>query len=290
MKGIILAGGSGTRLYPATRSISKQLLPVYDKPMVYYPLTTLMLGGIREILIITTPYEKHLFQHLLGDGSQWGLQLSYAEQAKPNGIAEAFIVGEQFIGNDSVALVLGDNILYGHGIPEAIQAAVQRNTGGTIFGYYVNDPQRYGVITFDENRKPIAITEKPKNPASHYAVIGLYCYDNQVVDIAKHLHPSARGELEITDINQIYLDRAQLQVELIGRGYAWLDTGTHNSLLEASNFIHVLEHRQGLKIGCPEEVAWRMGYISDEELTKLAEPLRKSGYGSYLLSLLKEFA
>jgi glucose-1-phosphate thymidylyltransferase len=285
MKGIILAGGQGTRLYPATRAISKQLLPVYDKPMIYYPLTTLMQAGIHEILIITTPHEVHMFKALLGDGSQWGIQLSYATQAEPRGIAEAFIIGESFIGNDAVCLILGDNILYGDGLNERLQAAAKETKGATIFGYYVSDPERYGVITFDQHQQPLDIIEKPTTPASHYAVIGLYFYDNQVIEIAKQLKPSARGELEITDINRHYLATKQLHVEKLGRGTAWLDTGTHKSLLDASNFIYVLEQRQGLKIGSPEEVAWRMGLIPLQQLNQLAKQLTKSGYGEYLLAV-----
>ena len=285
MKGIILAGGQGTRLYPATLAISKQLLPVYDKPMIYYPLTTLMQAGIRDILIITTPHELHMFKTLLGDGSQWGVTLSYATQEKPRGIAEAFIIGEAFIGSDSVCLVLGDNILYGDSLNERLQAAAKQTQGATIFGYYVSDPERYGVITFDENQEPLDIIEKPTHPASHYAVIGLYFYDNQVINMAKKLKPSARGELEITDINRHYLAQKQLHVEKLGRGTAWLDTGTHKSLLDASNFIYVLEQRQGLKIGSPEEVAWRMGLIHSQQLNHLATKLTKSGYGEYLLAV-----
>jgi glucose-1-phosphate thymidylyltransferase len=285
MKGIILAGGQGTRLYPATMAVGKQLLPVYDKPMIYYPLTTLMQAGIHDILIITTPHELHLFKSLLSDGSQWGITLSFATQAQPRGIADAFLIAENFIGNDSVCLILGDNILYGDGLIERLQTAAKQESGATIFGYYVSDPERYGVITFDKNNKPLDIIEKPIHPASHYAVIGLYFYDNQVINFAKQLKPSARGELEITDINRCYLDREQLHVEKLGRGTAWLDTGTHKSLLDASNFIYVLEQRQGLKIGSPEEVAWRMGLIPSEQLNKLATPQTKSGYGEYLLAL-----
>lgn len=286
MKGIILAGGVGSRLQPATRSISKQLLPVYDKPMIYYPLCTLMEAGISDILIITTPHESALFQHLLGDGSQWGITLNYAIQPSPGGIAQAFIIGETFIGTDNVCLILGDNILYGDGLSAKLEAAAQRKSGATIFGYYVADPERYGVITFDKNDKPVSIIEKPKTPTSHYAVIGLYFYDSQVVEIAKSLKPSARGELEITDINQHYLQAGKLSVEKLGRGVAWLDTGTHQSLLDAANFIHVLEQRQGLKIGSPEEVAWRHGLINTDHLRKIAAPQMKSGYGEYLLDLI----
>lgn len=286
MKGIILAGGLGTRLYPATRQISKQLLPVYDKPMIYYPLCTLMHAGIHDILIITTPHESHMFELLLGDGSQWGISISYATQSKPEGIAQAFIIAEEFIGKDSVSLILGDNIFYGDGLPEKLQAAAREIDGATIFGYYVSDPERYGVIGFNEKGEPESIIEKPKIPASNYAVIGLYFYDNNVIDIAKHLKPSARGEIEITDINQFYLEQKKLRVEKLGRGTAWLDTGTHKSLLDAANFIYVLEQRQGLKIGSPEEVAWRMGLITSQQLEKLAAMQIKSGYGEYLLDII----
>lgn len=286
MKGIILAGGLGTRLYPSTRSISKQLLPVYDKPMIYYPLCTLMHAGIHEILVITTPHEQAMFQHLLGDGSQWGISLSFAAQEKPEGIAQAFIIAEKFIGDDSVSLILGDNILYGEGLSDRLRTAATQKSGATIFGYYVSDPERYGVITFDENDKPLDIIEKPTQHISPYAVIGLYFYDNQVVEIAKQLKPSKRGELEITDINKHYLKQQQLHAEKLGRGTAWLDTGTHKSLLDAANFISVLEQRQGLKIGSPEEMAWRMKLISDSQLKQLASSLTKSGYGEYLLGLL----
>lgn len=285
-KGIILAGGVGSRLYPATRIVSKQLLPVYDKPMIYYPLSTLMLAGITDILIITTPHEQSLFQALLGDGQQWGISISYAAQAKPEGIAQAFIIAESFIGKDNVCLILGDNILYGEGLAEKLQLAKSRPTGASIFGYYVADPDRYGVITFDHNDAPLDIIEKPQHPTSHYAVIGLYFYDNQVVDIAKNLTPSARGELEITDVNRHYLAKKKLAVDKLGRGIAWLDTGTHESLLDAANFLSVLEQRQGLKIGSPEEIAWRMRYISSEQFTTLAHDQLKSGYGEYLLTLL----
>ncbi len=286
MKGIILAGGSGTRLYPITRAISKQLMPVYDKPMIYYPLCTLLMAGIREILIITTPEDQSSFQRLLGDGHQWGITLHYKVQHKPEGLAHAFIVGEDFIGKDSVALVLGDNIFYGHGLPELLTKVRQELRGGTVFGYYVNDPERYGVVEFDASGTVLSLEEKPKQPKSHYAVTGLYFYDNQVVEIAKSLKPSPRGELEITDLNKVYLQRNQLTVELMGRGYAWLDTGTHQSLLEASQFVSIVENRQGLKVACPEEMVWRLGYINDDQLRKLAEPLRKSGYGEYLMQLL----
>lgn len=287
MKGIILAGGLGTRLYPATHTISKQLLPVYDKPMIYYPLCTLMHAGIRDILIITTPHEINLFAKLLSDGSQWGIALSYLSQATPMGIAQAFLIGEQFIGQDSVCLILGDNILYGDGLSAKLQQTAKNHSGGTIFGYYVSDPERYGVITFDQYANPLDIVEKPKQPSSHYAVIGLYFYDNEVIEIAKHLKPSHRGELEITDINRYYLQQKKLAVEKLGRGIAWLDTGTHKSLLDAANFIYVLEKRQGLKIGSPEEVAWRMGYIESVQLEQLASAQIQSGYGEYLLELIK---
>jgi len=286
MKGIILAGGLGTRLFPSTRSISKQLLPVYDKPMIYYPLCTLMQAGISDILIITTPHELAMFQQLLGDGSQWGIVLTYAAQAKPEGIAQAFLVGEKFIGHDSVCLILGDNILYGDGLSEKLRHAAEQPSGATIFGYYVADPERYGVIKFGKDNTPIDIVEKPTTLISHYAVIGLYFYDNHVVNIAKQLRPSSRGELEITDVNKHYLLQKNLRVEKLGRGVAWLDTGTHKSLLDAANFIYVLEQRQGLKIGSPEEVAWRIGLIPTQQLEKLASSQVKSGYGEYLLNLI----
>ena len=286
MKGIILAGGLGTRLHPTTLTISKQLLPVYDKPMIYYPISTLMLAGIRDIMIITTPHEADLFRALLGDGTQWGIQLSYATQAEPKGIADAFIIAEKFISNEPVCLILGDNILYGDGLSQKLQEAAKLKQGALIFGYYVSDPERYGVITFDDKQQPLDIVEKPLHPTSHYAVIGLYFYDNTVVEIAKQLTPSQRGELEITDINRVYLKQKNLRVELLGRGTAWLDTGTHKSLLDASNFISVLEQRQGLKIGSPEETAWRMKYIETQQFTKLAKTHMKSGYGEYLLDLI----
>lgn len=287
-KAILLAGGHGTRFYPATRGISKQLLPVYDKPMVYYPLSTLMLAGIQDILIITWPHELQLFQKLLGDGSQWGIRIDYAPQEAPKGIAEAFIIGEKFIGNSPVCLMLGDNLLYGEGMAHILQDISKQIEGATIFGYYVKDPERYGVIYFDEEGRPTDIVEKPEKPLSNYAAIGIYFYDNYVVDIAKTLRPSPRGELEITDISRVYLQEKKLQVTKLGRGVAWLDTGTPAAWLEAANFIQILEHRQGLKIGCPEEIAWRMGYIDAEQLIQLAQPLLKSGYGQYLKELVMQ--
>jgi glucose-1-phosphate thymidylyltransferase len=288
MKGIILAGGSGTRLYPVTQVVSKQLLPVYDKPMVYYPLTTLMLAGIRDILVISTPQDIGQYQRLLRDGRQWGISLKYAEQPRPEGLAQAFIIGKKFIGKDSVALVLGDNLFYGHDLSSRLKSAATQRSGATIFAYQVTDPQRYGVVQFDARGRAVSIEEKPKNPKSRFAVVGLYFYDNQVVGIASRLKPSARGELEITDVNQEYLRRGALKVLTLGRGDAWLDTGTHESLLEASHFIETIEKRQGMKIACPEEIAFREGYISPQELRTLAKPLEKSGYGEYLLRVLNE--
>ena len=289
-KGIILAGGSGTRLHPLSLAVSKQLMPVYDKPMIYYPLSTLMLAGIRDILVITTPRDAEAFRGLLGDGRRWGIELSYAVQPSPDGLAQAFLIGADFIGDDQVTLVLGDNIFFGHGLPEMLQRAGSLRQGATVFGYWVDDPERYGVVEFDADGRALSIAEKPRQPRSNYAVTGLYFYDNDVVEVARAVKPSPRGELEITDVNNVYLDRGDLHVELMGRGFAWLDTGTHDSMLDAANFIKVMQDRQGLQIASPEEIAWRQGWIGPEQVVRLAEPMAKNGYGQYLLGLLRKGA
>ncbi|HEX5122042.1 MAG TPA: glucose-1-phosphate thymidylyltransferase RfbA [Rhodanobacteraceae bacterium] len=287
-RGIILAGGSGTRLYPLTQAVSKQLLPVYDKPMIYYPLSTLMLAGIRDVLVINTPHEQSMFQRLLGDGSQWGLSITYAVQPSPDGLAQAFVIGRDFVGNEPSCLILGDNIFYGHGLTESMQRAVMRERGATVFGYWVRDPERYGVAEFDQDERVVGLEEKPAKPKSHWAVTGLYFYDNRVCDYAAALKPSARGELEITDLNRCYLDDGSLMLERLGRGYAWLDTGTHESLTEASNYIETIENRQGLKVACPEEIAYQNGWIDAAQVQRLAAPLAKNGYGQYLLQLIEQ--
>ena len=287
-KGIILAGGSGTRLHPLTLSVSKQLMPIYDKPMIYYPLSTLMLAGIREILLICTPRDLEAFKALLGDGSHWGISIDYAVQPSPDGLAQAFLIGEDFIARDPVSLILGDNIYYGHGLTETLQSAASQTAGATIFGYYVTDPERYGVVSFDSGGSVVDIEEKPESPKSHYAVTGLYFYDGQVVDLAKQVRPSHRGELEITDLNKLYMQQGTLRVEVMGRGLAWLDTGTHDALLDAANFVKIVEERQGLKVACPEEIAYRMGFVDAGQLERLAAPLAKSGYGHYLMSILHQ--